>query len=140
MNGLANTLVRTAKTLEERGLPPDSFFEVVFEDGSTITEKDVNWSELAEERKVSYFEGLKTVMASELPLTRITVRHAGLSASIAVPVGCETYQAVRSETVLMDGRKQHRVVGRVIGLIKDGQVMEEQFINGVEGVVVGTRI
>lgn len=139
MNGLANTIERTAKTLEERGLPADSFFEVFFTDGSTITEKEVNWSAMAQERRVAYFEGTKAVYVSTLPIAQISVYHGGLEAHIAVPEGCEAYQAVRSETVILDGRKHNRIVGRAVGIVKNGEVIEEQFINDIEHVVLGMR-
>ena len=134
-----DTIARTGKTLEERGLPADSFFEVWFRDGSHATEIEIAWSSISEERRVRYFEGTKTVFVSTRPVARIRMRHGDLVADCDVPEGCEAYQSVRSETILMNGKTEHRVVGRSIGIVKDGEVIEEQFLNGVEGGVFGTK-
>lgn len=142
MNGLPKTaekIERCNASLEQRGLPPHSFFEAVFADESSITEKEVNWSAMSREKRVAYFGGTKTVRACTERLARLMVHHGGLTAELAVPEGCEGYQAVRSETVILNGRKTTRVIGRSVGVIKDGEVLEEQFINGVENAVMGTR-
>lgn len=136
---ISKGIQRTDKTLEERGLPPGSAFAAEFADGSAITEEEANWSSMSAEARVAYFGGTKTVFLATLPVARIVVRHAGLRASIDVPEGCAAYQAARSETTILDGRKRSRVIGRVIGIVRDGEVVEEQFINDVEHAVLGTR-
>ncbi len=142
MNGLpkiSDTIPRCGVTLEQRGLPAHSFFEAVFADESVITEKEANWSAMSHELRVAYFGDTKTVRACTEPLARLMVHHGGLVAELKVPEGCEGYQAVRSETVILNGRKTTRVIGRSVGIIKDGEVLEEQFINGIENAVMGTR-
>lgn len=139
MNGLADQIPRAEETLEQRGIPAGSFFEVAFVDGSVVTEKEVNWSDMAVIRRVRYFGGTKTVFVSKLHLACITVYHEGMEAHVDVPEGCEGYQAIRSEARLIDGRKEQRIIGRVVGIVKDGEVIEEQFINEVEHTVLGTR-
>ena len=140
MTGLLNDQIKKAdKTLEERGLPSDSFFTVQFTDGSVASETDVSWSSFCEERRVRYFEGTKTVFVSRFPVKRIRMRHGELVADIDVPEGAEVYQSVRSETVLTDGKRVDKVLGRSIGIIVDGEVIEEQFLNGVESAVYGRR-
>lgn len=136
---IAHGIKKTDKTLEERGLPGDSFFEVVFADGSWASERDVNWSSISAEMRVGYFGGTKTVYVCTLPVVRIEVSHGGMVAALDVPPGCQVYQAVRSETVIMGGKRENRVVGRVIGIVRDGEVVEEQFANEVENEVLGTR-
>lgn len=136
---IADGVKNTDKTLEERGLPADSFFEVIFADGSWLSERDINWSSISAEIRVGYFGGTKTVYVCTLPVARIEVNHRDMLASLDVPPGCQVYQAVRSETVIMGGRKENRVVGRIIGIVRDGEVIEEQFANEVENEVLGTR-
>lgn len=136
---IAEAIQKTDKTLEERGLPEDSFFEVVFADGSWTSERYVNWSSISEEIRVEYFGGTKTVFVCKLPVKRIEVHHEGLVASLDVSEGCQVFQAVRSESIITDGKKENRILGRVIGLVKDGEVIEEQFINEIMNEVLGTR-
>ena len=136
---LSNKIKRAGKTLEERGLPADSFFEVEFTDGSVASEKHVSWSAFCEERRVRYFDATKTVFVCALPARRIRMRHGSLIANMDVPQGSEVYQSVRSETVLMSGKRVDTVIGRVIGIIDEDEVVEEQFLNGIEGCVHGTK-
>lgn len=139
MNGQADQIKRTDKSLEERGIPADSFFEAAFSDGSSVSEKESNWSDMSEERRVGYFGGTKTVMVCKFPVRCVLVRHGELLAFVDVPEGSEAYQAVRSETVILDGKKEHRILGRVVGVIRDGEVVEEKFLNGVENAVLGVK-
>lgn len=140
MIGAADQIERTSKTLEERGIAGDSFFVVTFIDGSSVTEKDVDWSSVAEERRVEYFEGTKTVFLCTMPVSRIYARHGDLEASIDVPEGCQAFQAIRSEAVLSSlAEKKTVCIGRTIGIVNDGIVIEEKFLNGVEHIVNGTK-
>lgn len=135
----SDQIKRADKTLEERGLPGDSFFEVQFTDDSIASEKEISWSAMCEERRVRYFGNTKTVFVSRFPVKRLRMRHGELVADIDVPGGSEAYQSARSETVLMDGKRVDNVIGRSIGIVRDGEVIEEQFLNGVENTVHGRR-
>lgn len=140
MTGQADTFERHPLSLKERGLPEDSFFEVVFADDSRISEHEINWSSIAERRVVNCMNGKKGVMVCKLPVKRIQVTLEDLEASIDVPEGCEAYQAIRSEAVVTPGYgRQDRVVGRVIGLLRGDTVIEEKFINALEYRVQGFR-
>lgn len=135
----ANDIKRTDKSLAERGIPDDSFFGVKFPDGSNLDERNTNWSDMAEEAKVGYFGGTKTVLLCTAAISSIEACHGSLRASLCVPEGYKAYQAVRSQASLVGGVKRVEVVGRVIGVVKDGEVIEEQFLNGLENEVVGRR-
>ena len=145
MNGRANhmiseTIKKSGSTLEERGLPSHSYFVVTFKDGSSVREHDVNWSAISEEKKVKYFGGVKTAMVCVHPVSKIEMFHGEMSSSLDVPDGCEVYQAVRGYAVLRTGETATgQVGGRVIGLVKDGEVIEEQFLDGMIGQVRGLR-
>jgi len=136
---IADNIPCTNKTLEERGLPADSFFEVEFDDGSSLTEKEINWSAIAEEMRVAYFGATKTVFVCKFPVSTLWVHHGDLRAHVDVPSGCQAYQAVRSQALILDGKRQTKILGRAVGIIKDGEVIEEQFINETEHEVFGTR-
>lgn len=139
VNMISDTIKTAGKTLEERGIPDNSFFVVEFDDGSVVSERDINWSSISSQQRVQYFGGIKTVMICTLPVKRIVVSHGELLADLVVPEGCSVFQAIRSETVILDEKKTNRIIGRVVGLVKDGEVIEEQFLNEVEQTVVGRR-
>lgn len=127
------------KTLEERGLPHDSFWHVVFVDGSERDEKDTSWAAISDRVEVEYLGGQKTVHLLKFPVKHISVSHGDLKAEIEVPEGVQVYQAIRGETMLNGQGKNSQVLGRIIGLVKDGSVIEERFINVMEGRVMGMR-
>lgn len=118
----------------------DSFFRIYLSDGTVKQEPSCSWSAVSERRVVSYLGGQKGVMVCMLPVTRIEAHHDGMRSEIAVPEGCEVYQAVRSESVVMPGYgRQDRILGRIIGIVKDDAVVEEHFLNALEYKVQGIR-
>lgn len=127
------------KTLEERDLPSDSFFTVVFIDGSIITEHEYNWSSIASEVRVKYKNGNKTVYRCIYPVSKITINHGELETEIEVPEGYEVYQAIRGQATILGGKNSRQILGRCVGLIKDGEVVEERFLNGSENIVQGWK-
>lgn len=141
MTGQLDTIPRTTLPMEERGLTEGSYFEVTFRDGTKVSERDVNWSSIAERRVIGYLGGKKGIMVCKFPVKRIEAFHEGMSAAIDVPEGCEAFQAIRSESIVIPGySRQDRVVGRIIGIVRDGEVVEERFLNALEYRVQGIRV
>jgi hypothetical protein len=126
-------------SLEQRGIPSHSHFVVEFQDGSFVTENEVNWSDISEETIVDHFGIKKIGMVCTHPIKCVTINHAGSSITIVPNEGEQIYQAIKSNAVLQnDGQTLNRIVGRVIGRIKDGVVLEEQMINQ-DGLIFGIR-
>ena len=132
-------ITKTEKTLSQRGLPEDSYFEAVFEDGSSVAEHNVNWSEISERVIVDYFGHKETFGICKYPLASLKIFLDGLSAQIDVPKGCHAYQYIRSRRLLAQGVDRSEIIGRGVGLIKDGVVIEEKFINALEYKVEGLK-
>ena len=119
---------------------PDSFFTLHFADNSSVCEKEANWSDCSEQKVCEYFGGTKTVNVCTHAVKEIHVKHGDLEHILEVPDGCEVYQANRSETVFrQNGEKVDRHVGKVVGLVKDGSVIEEYFLNGIENQIFGLK-
>ncbi len=133
-------ILKTHKSLKDRGLPNNSFFSLQFTDKSSCSEHDTSWIGMSERREVDYFGSKKIVHVCSHNVKKISVSHEEMNISINVPTGCEVYQSVRAETVFLhNGQKEYRIVGRIIGLVKDGEVIEEQFINGLQREVTGLK-
>lgn len=127
-------------SLKSRGLHEDSFFTAHFTDGSSVTEHDTNWSDFSETKVCEYFGGKKTVLISKHPIKKLHVKHGSLEHFVDVPKDCDVYQAVRSESLFISEQERKDIVlGRVIGLVKDGKVIEEYFLNGMENRVLGMK-
>lgn len=136
----SDQIPRTEETLEERGVPSHSYFRIVFVDGSEVDERDVRWSQMSTEKRVSFDKGSKNVRVSNFPLRRIEVYHDGLVAGIDVPEGCEAFQAIRSRHTIAGGRQHNEVVGRIVGIARNDVVVEELFINGIDHEVTGIKV
>lgn len=130
---------RTEKTLAERGLPEGSLFELYLDDGTIVSEVDVNWSSISERRLVEYLGGQRSIMVCRLPVVSVRATHEGLSSSISIGENEEVYQGVRSETLISGGEKRNRIIGRFIGKIRGNGVVEEHFLNGLSNEVEGFR-
>lgn len=137
---ISEIIEKTIQTLQERGIPENSFFSVIFEDGSEVTEKDTNWSTFSEKKEVDYFSNKKVVKVSKYPVKLLKCFHEGIEASIEVPKDCQAYQAIRSETLIIQGaERKNRIIGRVIGIVKGDEVIEELFLNGIQFKVEGFK-
>src|ERR1051326_5601167 len=99
MNTQPKDIKKEARTLKQRGLPDQSFFDVTFHDNTNRKEHDTNWSEFSTIKRVQCMGGTKTVMVSNHKVKNIKLSHAGLSVSVDVPDDCEVYQAIRAETL-----------------------------------------
>lgn len=115
-------------------------FKLILADGSEVTDAQSSWSEISDMIRVRYFDNPKTVFVCNLSVKKICVTNGELSAEIDVPEGAQVYYAIRSETILFSSReKAEQVLGNVVGLVKDGEVIEERFLNSQQNEVVGVR-
>ena len=137
---ISEKIVQVNQTLEERGLPPESYFEVEFEDGSKVSELNANWSSFATKKTVDYFGQNRAFFFCNYPVKSITIKLNGMEAKIEnIEAGVEVYQYMRSERILAREVDKNSIIGRGIGIAKDGAVIEEQFINALENRVQGMR-
>lgn len=130
---------RIMSKLFDQGLHDRTFFTIHLKDGTVRCEKEHNWSDFSEMRIVEYFGSKKTVAVSTLPILKIEMYHEGMHEEIDVPENCEVYQAIRSETFIVQESKS-QILGRIIGIIKDGQVIEERYLDGTDGIVKGMKL
>jgi hypothetical protein len=137
----ADHIPRSKKTLVERGLPHDSFFEVEFRDGSKISEHDANWSSISKLKTVERLGQPFSAFVAAAPIKSIRMSHGHLSSGeIQVPAGCEVYQAAISSVSFRPHGRTHAVLGRIVGLIRDGKVVQEWHLDAAGAEVKGFKI
>ena len=128
---------------KERGIPQNSYFEVIFEDNSFTTEKEINWSSISEQVVVKFGERTKVVMLCNVPVKTAKCYAGDLQIEVTPDLtkGDKVYQAVISTSTFIPGRptvNQH--VGRLLGVVRDGQVIEEKYIdlrtNETHGIIL----
>lgn len=119
----------------------NSYFKIELKDGSFRDERDCSWSSISEHRIVNCFGNKKGVMVCKLPVKKIEVFHEDLHDGILVPENCEVYQAIRSESIITPNYgRNDRIVGRYIGILENGKVIEERFLNALENSIQGMRL
>jgi hypothetical protein len=136
---ISDFIQKTNASLESRGLPTNSYFEVEFYDGSIITEKECNWSSFSYPTVIDNCGAKMLLHVATLPIDKITIYLNDLKTSIDVPPGYDCYQFIKAERLLATGIDRHTCLGRGIGLVKNGKVVEEKFINAIENKVMGIR-
>lgn len=118
----------------------DSYFELEWLDGSVCNEAFTGWHSISEEMVILYGDKKKIALVCTKPVKKITIHHAGLEVSLKPQKGEQVYQAIKSTATLQfDSSILTKVIGRVVGIIKDGVVIEEQFINEDEKEIQGIR-
>lgn len=119
------------------GLPDSCYFVAILENGDVIHERDTAWSSISKYKTVKYFGMKKEVLASKLPIRHLEIHHEGLEVLMDIPPGCQVYCAFRSQMSLTATHK--KLLGRCVGIIRNGEVIEERFLNGSEQQVLGMR-
>ena len=137
----ADKIKKQDKTLKERGVPEHSYFHCIFKDNSEAKEHNHNWSDISKEEVVDYFGSKRLAMICTEPIKVLHIFHDGLSASIELNEGEQVYQSIKSIASFNgDGTTTTSVIGRVIGRIKDGKVIEELTIDGRTHTVMGIKL
>ncbi len=138
---IAESIKREEASLSERGISDDSFWEVEFADNSVISEKEANWSELSEQTLVKFNDGNKMVMLSKYPIKKIKIVLKELETSLEIEEEDEKiYQAIKAQTIFYPGGdKVDRQVGRIVGRVKNGEVIEEKFLSPLTSEIVGFK-
>jgi hypothetical protein len=137
---ISDSVVTETRTLEQRGLPTDSYFVVVFTDGSERTEHSTNWSALSEDQYVQFGDRKKVVRVSIHPIRKITIHHGELETTISAEDGEDIYQSFTSSTTHQsDGSTVEKLIGRKVGRVKNGVVVEEKFIDTRLSEVTGIK-
>lgn len=128
------------RCLAERGIPEHSHFEIKFKDDSLRNEQDTNWSEISTEKDVLYGKVLKTVRVCKYPVKSIKVCHGNHVIRVDIKDGEEIYQAIKSRVVFVPGRGEiTKMTGRIVGVVKDNKIIEEQCIDLLSDTIVGFR-
>lgn len=136
---IADNIQKTKR--DEGNLHDSSYFELQFTDGSLITEKDVNWSDVSEQKTVTLLGKNKLAYICKYPVDFIRVTHDGLVSEVDIPDDCEVYQAFKSEALFAGGVKiSDLILGRIIGIVKDGIVIEERFLDGRGNQIIGFKL
>ena len=116
----------------------DSFFCLTLSDDSVI--KDVSWSSISEQILVQFMDHQKTVLVCKMPVKKITVQHEGLKVEMEIEKDEQVYQSMRSEaSYLSDGTTEQKVIGRVVGKIKNGRVIEEKILDSRINEIIGIK-
>lgn len=114
-------------------------YTVFFRDGTVKQDTQMSWSAISTEKEVEYFGGKKRVIALA-GLKKLIMRYEEIEAIVDVPEDCEVYQAYRSRMDFMNnGQMGGQVIGVCVGIVKNGEVIEERFLNGLEGRQYGIR-
>ena len=127
-------------SLEDRGVHPDSFFEVEFEKDVIVTEHSMNWSDISTLKKLKYPDGrTRDFYVSDLPILRLKVSHLSLESELFVDVNSFAYQAICERlTYSSDGKHTRDCIGRIFGVVDSNyNVLNEIFLDGKMNEVIG---
>jgi hypothetical protein len=112
---------------------PDSFFRVVFTDDSSVSEHDVDWVDMSELRTIGRYQ----VRVCVYPVKRIEISHAGLL-DVIEPGSDEIYQMVKARANLTPSGSSAKIIGRIVGRIRDGKIVEEHYLDAERSEIIKT--
>lgn len=115
-------------------------FEAHFEDGSIFPETEGSWRELSEEKYVRFGETFKKVHLSKYPMKKMKVTHDGMECTVDVPDGCQVYHSIKAQTIFSsNGTKRDFILGKIVGIVRDGVVIEERFLDKASNQITGIK-
>ena len=117
-----------------------SYYILTFSDGNTIHSDDVSWHKYAQKRTVQRQGKTYIVYASVVPIKSIKVYHNGLEKDLEIPENCEVYQATNARTLIVGEKTTTEILGRVLGLVKNGVIIEEYQLSQETGMITGFKI
>ena len=134
---------KAKRSKEEKEFFDNTYFEVTLEDETIISEKEYNWSDLSDSAIVEFGKGIfKYAMLSKYTIKKFKVFFGDRSAELEIPSDCRCYQMILSEiihTPLSNSTTSRRTIGRIFGIVRDDQVIEEQCLSNNETDVQGVR-
>ncbi len=120
-----------------------SFHEIEFKNGkkchSQTQPMQASWMRNAVKMRVKRGNQYKTVFASYVPIKCLTVHHNGLKHAMNVPEGCQVFQSIVAQSQFDGKNRTDTVLGRIVGIIKNNEVLEEYFLDGVSHNIVGFK-
>ena len=120
--------------------PKNTYWSITLSDGTIVTELQKSWKDYSTLMLVKYFDSNKQVYLSNVTIASITVVLNKLTTTIDVPSDCRVYQSIMNETSqLQDGESRTTIVGRLLGLVKNGEVVEERFLNSFANEITGFK-
>ena len=138
---MLHSIPKAELTLEERGLPDNSFFEANLKSGAVHSEVDTNWSDMSEEVEVELNGEMKKVRTCSHDIKTLTVTHGDLSVTVNAKPGEKLYQYIRAQTTFFPGGSSvDEMIGRAVGKVKDGKIIEEKYIDVRTNEILGFKI
>ena len=113
--------------------PQNGSFEVIFSDKSKAHEKDYSWNDLSDYVTVDFMGRPRVVKLCKYQIKSITVQHQNVTTTIEPEDGDRVYTSIRS---MATHSEKNIILGRVVGVVRNGKVIEEKFIgpDDVQGI------
>ena len=137
---IANSIRKIDRNFKEKIFHSNSFFEVHFTDGSIRNEKDTNWSDVSEEKKIKCGDNIKTVRVCVYPTKKVVINHDDAIIEIVAKDDERIYQAIHAQiSFFPDGEQYSKILGRIVGKIKDNEIIEEKYIDSIANEITGFK-
>lgn len=117
-----------------------SYYIIGFKDGTFKTSKQVRWLEHARKIEAIRQGKKKFVYASSPDILSLEVCHDGMSKKIELAEGQSVFQSIVAEHIYSaNSEGQDKILGRIIGIVAEGEILEEYFLDGERNEVIGYR-
>ncbi len=118
----------------------NSFYQLHHQNGTVQHEKDHGWKSISTEKVVDNNGRKVTVRVLNYKIEKIFVNHGSMQTEVEVPHDCEVYQMNKGMTTFTaNGGINNIDLGRVIGLIKNNEVIEERYLEALTNQISGWR-
>ena len=109
--------------------------------GEILESDTVSWHSHSSKTLVKQGDIHKMVYLSYTPIKSLTIEFNELSKTIEVPKGYSCFQSIIGEAIQSSegNEPKSRIVGRTIGLVKNGAITEEFVLNGDTNEIIGVK-
>src|SRR3990170_2282820 len=118
----------------------DNCFHAVLVEGEKDSHND-NWCDISFMMTVKKDNENLVVCICNLPILSLTVNYKNLSKTINYGEGELAYQATKARRVIPTpvGKIDTAILGRTVGKVKNYEVIEEYFLDGINNMIIQTK-
>jgi hypothetical protein len=112
--------------------------EITLQDGTTLT--DFDWDEISSDTLVNFMGTQRIVKLSWYPITKIKVTYDDLTTTLTPNKDERVYFGYKSIAQKVDNELKEHVIGCIVGIVRKGFIVEENFLSSVDNELHGLKI
>lgn len=116
-------------------------YTIKLRDGKILNSDKVSWHDYSKMMEIETPKGRKTAFVSNPEVELLKIRINDLEKEVKVLEGKSVYYSIVAENVFssINPESKTNILGVTIGIVENGRVVEEYFLDNSQGQVIGYK-